>query len=379
MRYCQLFRKLRRAIFGSWRSDQLADIGSANRDESRALASPFERKSLLLALVMLAALVAGAAGCGGSGGSAVSAESECGSPEEPAAQARLGAKAGYPTDETPDQGVDDSSDTVTPVIASVISPGDTTPVLGTDGQYHVAYELFLTNASSGTATLNSVTVLNSADGTPLLTLSCQDMVKTHALRLVDRRPAENAFLPASASRVLLLTVAFEALDDVPAMLGHQFDITSRDPISIDPAPKPIRFQYAAGPVPLTGPEPPVLAPPLEGPGWVASDGCCDPDSHHVNAVLPINGGLIAAERYAIDWIGVDSGGFVVRGDSTQLSNWVSFGAKIDAAAAGTVIAARDGLPDQVPGIVPNLALSDIPGNYVVIDQGGGFFDFYAHM
>ena len=38
-----------------------------------------------------------------------------------------------------------------------------------------------------------------------------------------------------------------------------------------------------------------------------------PDSHHVNAVLPINGGLIAAERYAIHLIGIDSGGFIVRG------------------------------------------------------------------
>src|SRR4030088_1508031 len=62
------------------------------------------------------------------------------------------------TNESTDQGVEGGTKQVTPVIASVISPGGTTAVKGSDGQYHVVFELQLTNATGSSAILTSLTV-----------------------------------------------------------------------------------------------------------------------------------------------------------------------------------------------------------------------------
>ena len=43
-----------------------------------------------------------------------------------------------------------------------------------------------------------------------------------------------------------------------------------------------------------------LGPPLEGPGWVALNGCCD-SIIHVRTDLAINGKIHIAQRFAIDW------------------------------------------------------------------------------
>lgn len=225
----------------------------------RASRAPLESKNSLLALVMAAALAAGISGCGGSGASAAPApDTGCGGSS---AQVQSGS------DETPDVGVGDAVDIVTPVIASVVSAGDTTPVRGTDGQYHVAYELLLTNATACPASFNSLTVLNAADASPVLTPSSTDILNTHALRLVDRQPATNASLPASASRVLLVTASFGTEDGVPQTLENQFNITSLNPISVDPSQNPSQFSYTAAPVPLSGP-----TPRFSHRHWRATDG-----------------------------------------------------------------------------------------------------------
>ena len=54
-----------------------------------------------------------------------------------------------------------SADVFTPVIASTISP-EAHPIRGTDGAYHVVYELLLTNTKSFPATIRSIDVLAGA-------------------------------------------------------------------------------------------------------------------------------------------------------------------------------------------------------------------------
>lgn len=50
-----------------------------------------------------------------------------------------------------------------------------------------------------------------------------------------------------------------------------------------------------------------------------------------------------------------------------------------AVADGTVVAARNDLPEQVPGALPkNLPLDQADGNFVVLDIGGAYV-LYAHM
>jgi len=281
------------------------------------------------------------------------------------------------TNESTDQGVEGGTEQVTPVIASVVSPGGTTAVKGSDGQYHVVYELQLTNATGGSASVTSLTVRNATGDSIITTITGEKMVKSESLRLFDRQAAPNTTVPAGAGRVMLVSLDFPTLADVPSGITNQLSVVARDPLSSSEKAK--KLSYKVADVPLTGQQPPVLSPPLEGSGWIASDGCCNPAISHLSAVVPINNSLVAAERFAVDWIKVDADGRVVTGNPKKLANWVGYGVDVKAVSAGVVAEVRDDLPDQVPGVRENLPLDAVPGNRVVENLGGGIYAVYAHL
>jgi hypothetical protein len=126
-------------------------------------------------------------------------------------------------------------------------------------------------------------------------------------------------------------------------------------------------------------EPPRLGPPLKGSGYLAGDGCCD-TIRHVRAVLPVDGALRLAQRFAIDWEQADEQGRLVVGDLKDPKSYRIYGAEVLAVADGTVVDARNDLANQVPGALPaNLPLEEADGNFVIIDIGNGIFVNYAHM
>src|SRR5213593_3908211 len=68
------------------------------------------------------------------------------------------------------------TDTFTPVVVSPLGP-HTAPVLGTDGKYHVVYELMLLNAKAAPATLQRLAVLDARDHSRVLaTFEGNDLV-----------------------------------------------------------------------------------------------------------------------------------------------------------------------------------------------------------
>src|SRR5215208_3273391 len=70
-----------------------------------------------------------------------------------------------------------SADVFTSVIASTLSP-EAHPIRGTDGAYHVVYELQLTNTKSLPATIRSVDVLAGASGSEIIaSFSGGDLLK----------------------------------------------------------------------------------------------------------------------------------------------------------------------------------------------------------
>jgi len=126
-------------------------------------------------------------------------------------------------------------------------------------------------------------------------------------------------------------------------------------------------------------KPVVLGPPLVGTGYLAGDGCCD-TIRHVRALLPLNGRFALAQRFAIDWEQIDGENRLGKGDLTKVESFTIFGKEVIAVADGTVIAARNDLPEQVPGKLPaNMTIDRADWNFVVLDIGGGAFALYAHM
>ncbi|MBA2518403.1 MAG: M23 family metallopeptidase [Chloroflexia bacterium] len=105
--------------------------------------------------------------------------------------------------------------------------------------------------------------------------------------------------------------------------------------------------------------------------------CCD--GPHRRAFQPINGGLYLAQRFAIDFNRLDAEDRLVAGDPSLNESYPSFGQPVIAVAAGTVVAAVDQFPDQVPNAPTGVTLESANGNHVIIDLGDGRYAFYAHL
>ena len=129
----------------------------------------------------------------------------------------------------------------------------------------------------------------------------------------------------------------------------------------------------------------VLGPPLTGGEWLASDGPNnDPDNHHRRGVIVIGGRLVISRRYAIDWM-KEKDGALFSGNASDKLSFYSYGQPVLAVADATVVTARDGLPDNVPGhneaFHPAVAITmdTVSGNSITLNLGSGQFAYYMHL
>ena len=91
-----------------------------------------------------------------------------------------------------------------------------------------------------------------------------------------------------------------------------------------------------------------------------------------------------SRRYAIDWKQIkDDMSF--SGDARDVRSYYSYGKAVLAVADGRVVAARDGLPDNIPGhgeafhpAVP-ITFDTVAGNTINLDSGEGQFAHYMHL
>lgn len=124
----------------------------------------------------------------------------------------------------------------------------------------------------------------------------------------------------------------------------------------------------------------VIHPPLYGPGWVINSGCCSSWNAHRAVVWPVNGKIVVAERFAIDFYQADAAGRALDGPDDQLSSYVSYGAEVHSATAGKVVIVRNDMPEAPLGnLPPGLNLEEGAGNKVVVAAGHGHYVFYAHL
>ena len=87
-----------------------------------------------------------------------------------------------------------------------------------------------------------------------------------------------------------------------------------------------------------------------------------------------------AQRYAIDFLRIDTLNQTHAGDPAVNANYFIYGDEVFAVAAGRIAATRDGVPDNTPpGAPPNPGPNDLTGNFVNQDLGGGRFALYAHL
>ena len=282
-------------------------------------------------------------------------------------------------------------DAFTPLTVQPISR-PTFPFPGTDGKYHLAFDVQITNAAAAPASLNSVEVVDAQDPTKVLaTFAGSQLVQPgcnygdcNRLRLLPATPAPDLTIAPQASRSLLMDFTFDTLAKFPKAVMLRLHGTgatspgSKDPEPIDTLGNP--FNISAG-------TPRVLNPPLRGANWVALNGCCDPGWAHRDAIIPADMKLNNSQRFAIDWIRTDDQGNFYTGDKTKNESYVAYGSPVYAVADGTVTATLDDMEANVPGILPasdpvlakKLTVENIDGNHIIMDLGGGVYAMYAHF
>jgi len=264
----------------------------------------------------------------------------------------------------------------TPIAASVPTPPQ--PVTGSDRNHHLAYELVLTSVVPFQLDVTSVEVRNARSGEVLETLTGPALAS--AIRSIADASAEaegsgSAIAPSGTS-IVWLNLAIPRGEPIPKALRHEIGLDRVDPQTGEPA----NLDAIVGDVRVDSTAPVNLAPPLPRGTWYASDGCCLPYTHHRRGLLAIDGELLVPQRYAIDFYNVDDQYRTWVGDPSAIDSYLIYGQPALAAAAGTVVAASDRLPDQPPPEEPpGQPLPDTVGNYVIVKIEPRLYLLYAHL
>lgn len=277
-------------------------------------------------------------------------------------------------------------DTFTAVIGRTIG-AETAAVKGSDGKWHVVYELMLTNAKQVPASIESIQVLDAGDlSNVLLTISADELV-VGAVELSGRSRLEpdNATLAGDSqllpneSLVVFIELEFDNKIDVVDTIVHRFiGQAATNPGSSEPAP----VNYLMVPWDITIRTAALIEPPLKGDGWVVINGCCSTWGAHRASIQTVSGELQNSQRFAIDWMRIGSNGRFFHDDPADVTNWYNYGAAVYAVADATVVAVLDELDDQSPGTLPDpatITIQTVDGNHVILDLGGGVYAFYAHL
>lgn len=255
--------------------------------------------------------------------------------------------------------------TVTPVVMHV--KNTPVPVKGSDGLFHLVYELKLDNFAGDAVAIKSIDAIDAGAGTTVGSLTPADIAQRLAVN--DKRTAPGTLGPAQGGLVYM-HLSFKDAAAVPKTLVHRLSIAFE------------RGNPFVGIVARTVPAAPtalVLEPPLRGSLYIAGDACCD-STRHVRATLPLDGQLFTSQRFAVDWEQLDSEGHIYVGDPRKVDSYNVYRKPIHAVASGKVVAALDGLEDQTPGALPeNLPPEHADGNHVVLDLGDGRYALFAHM
>jgi murein DD-endopeptidase MepM/ murein hydrolase activator NlpD len=253
------------------------------------------------------------------------------------------------------------------------------PVLGADNRMHLAYELAVENPGKMFITIQTLDVMDSAGN--MLTGYSPD----HLRRMIAVHYGEGARVAPGGTATIFLDVSLDKNVRLPdsmkvRMLGFREAVgPDGKPVPLPPDfPAPAYYYFYSSQTTVGKPAR-MIDPPLRGSGWLATNGCCDRLDPHRGAVLAINGNYRVPERFAIDWMQLDSDLQFFKGEKTKLANWAFYGAPVYSVAPGKVVNMWDHEDEQVPGPPVGVTTEGIGGNMVVVDIGDGAYAFYAHL
>ena len=243
---------------------------------------------------------------------------------------------------------------------------------GSDGQSYLAMELHLTNVETNRnpITLERIRIRDADTNSEIATLTGNATWKSMRVASTLASPDADPSIVGPSEHVLLyLWLPLPANSPAPKHVEENLTIrvTGMDH-SLD-------FICCKA----TVREPTVVAAPLQGAGWAAVNGPSN-QSIHRRALLTVDGRLLLAQRFAIDWMQADASGKFARGKGEKNEDFFCFGHPLLAVADGTVAAIHDGIPENPPGgRAVEIDYNTLAGNFVVLKIGDGIYAGYAHL
>src|SRR5262245_62025940 len=126
-------------------------------------------------------------------------------------------------------------DAFTPVVARFVGR-DTAPVKGSDGRWHVVYELWITNTRAQPATVERIEVLDYDHQDRVLRALAGDALRA-ATRELSLEPAADMGLAQNASKLVFIELSFDDAKTVPDRIVHRLSGTGAGgPASTKPEP-----------------------------------------------------------------------------------------------------------------------------------------------
>jgi murein DD-endopeptidase MepM/ murein hydrolase activator NlpD len=253
-----------------------------------------------------------------------------------------------------------------------------------DSGAFLSYELHVTNLTPAPMSVRRVEVLDASTHSVVLSISDSALLRAYARvapptcrdstsRLaVECLPAsERAQLPAGVRAYVYVWLPVDK-NHAPTKLSHRLTLRRKGADSSDVVLEgttiPVSTDVAA------------ISAPFHG-EWAAFNGPSN-SSGHRRLVLGLDGHTAIGQRFAIDFLKVDSTGSSHHGDPANNANYYAYGTELLAVADGVIAAVKDGIPQNVPGAnsraVP-ITMETVGGNYVAIDIGHGRYALYAHV
>ena len=248
-----------------------------------------------------------------------------------------------------------------PLAVFAVAPPEAVPT--SDGRRHLLYELVLQNLTSTAVRVDRLLVSDAARHASIADFQGEAL---NQIFVTDgNAPSATDVLPG-AFALTFVDLSFAVFGSVPNVLRHTFTsrVNGRSRL------------LAALDVPVEQARPIELGPPLRGSHLVDLNGCCN--SIHTRALLAVDGKLANAQRFAIDFLRA-RGNTSFAGDPGKNESYFLYGADVLAAAGGQIVAARDGMAENVPPRPLDADVETAPGNYLVEQIDEGHYALYAHL
>jgi hypothetical protein len=242
------------------------------------------------------------------------------------------------------------------------------------GYTYLAYELYLTNFSPDPIEVRRLDVLDAEASSQPVTSFEEEQLDAILKDIGAGPPAGDSRirqLGPGRTVVAFMWIPFDDNARVPQKLLHRL-VTADS--SIEGASVSTHHTQLS-----------VLAPPLRGVGWRASDGPSNaPSNHHRRGILLLDGQAAISGRYAFDWM-LSKNDHIHSGNPRDNRSYYSYGQPVFAVADAIVVQAKNEIPDNVPGplatfhpAVP-ITMETIGGNNITLDLGGGQYAWYFHL